>query len=175
MPRMYHSPSHSSRLAGGPHLVGQQAVFRGVFVAAEVLAPPRRTRAAPSGAGTTPWRFRRRRDSGSRSSRRAGPCRCRSGRPARRKNRARASGARRPWPRPRRRTGPPRRTARRSPVSFTYSQTDTTSHSASSEQTSARPWMMLLRSGVGRDRGRFEFGAFCFSGSNQSGSNRCSP
>ena len=34
---------------------------------------------------------------------------------------------------------------------------------------------MLLRSGVGVMVGDLNFGAFCFSGSNQSGSKRCRP
>src|SRR5450631_1684840 len=62
-----------------------------------------------------------------------------------------------------------------SPVSLTYSQIVTTCQSASSEQVCSSPWIIVCRSGACAMVGDLNAGAFCFSGSNQSGSNRCSP
>ena len=100
-------------LARGFHFLGQRpcTVCASSLRPRDALPLPRMP-AAPSDAGTTPWRSRRRPGSGNRSSRRASLCRCRSAPPAPRKNPARASDARRLSPRLRRRTAPLRRTAR---------------------------------------------------------------
>ena len=83
-------------------------------------------------------------------------------------------GARKLSPRPRPRTAPPRRTAPLRPFPLHTRRWQPPARGHRRSRHPERPCMMLLRSGVGVTVGDLNLGCCCRSGSNQSGSNRCS-
>ena len=146
------------RLAGRLHLDGHRAVLVRILVRAQEQGGLDELPGAPSGAGRKPWRSRRRPGSGSRSSRRAGPGRCRTCRCTCRRSPARASCARRRVASPSSQKGITSSKKATSPVSLTYSQIEGMSHRWSSEQVSLDAVdVAALGRRVG-DRGRLEPG-----------------